>query len=64
MNKNNIETFEDLDILKLNPSIKTIYLSANPVADFPSYREKLISLLPNLEQIDHFPLKVSYNFKT
>lgn len=64
VNKNKIENFDDLEILKINPTIKTIYLSMNPVADFPSYREKLMSLLPNLEQIDHFPLKMEYNIKT
>jgi len=64
INNNKIENFQDLDILKTNPTIKTVYLSANPVANFPSYRETLMSILPNLEQIDHFPLKVTYNFKS
>lgn len=64
INTNKIENFQDLDVLKKNPTIKTVYLSSNPVASFPSYREKLMSILPNLEQIDHFPLKVTYNFKS
>jgi hypothetical protein len=33
------------------------------VAAFPGYKQKLIELLPELEQIDAVPLKVHYTIK-
>jgi len=62
LNTNKIENFADLDILKHNSTLKTVYLASNPVALFPSYRQKIMELIPELEQIDAVPIKVTYNF--
>ena len=48
-------------VWKLNPKIKTFSQSSNFVANFPNYREKLMNILLNLEQIYHFQHKVTYN---
>ena len=62
INSNEIENFSDLDILSQNPELKVVYIWGNPVAQFPSINQKLISLLPKLEQIDSTYLKVEYRF--
>lgn len=63
LNSNLIENFEDLDVLKSNSLIETIYLSMNPVARFPSYKQKIMQVLPNISQIDATMLNVDYNVK-
>jgi len=60
LNSNKIETFEDLDLLAMNQELTTVYFGGNPVADFPGYRQKLIELLPKIEQIDAFMVKTQY----
>lgn len=62
INSNEIENFSDLDILSNNPSLKVLYIWGNPVAQFPSVKQKLTTILPNLEQIDSTYLKVEYRF--
>ena len=52
MNDNQVKDFMDLDVLKLNPNMTSIYLERNPVQAFPSYRLRLKQVLPKLEQID------------
>jgi protein phosphatase 1 regulatory subunit 7 len=52
LNHNKIKNFSDLDHLKLLPLLTTIYLWRNPVADFPSYRQKIVECCPKMEQID------------
>ncbi len=57
LNHNNIKNFSDLDHLKHVPLITTIYLWKNPVAEFPSYRQKILELCPDIEQIDQTFIK-------
>jgi hypothetical protein len=63
MNSNKIENFEDLDCLKHNPELRLIYLQGNPVTEFPGYRQKLMELIPEIEQIDSFFIKQQFTVK-
>jgi len=60
MNANKVEAFDDLNVLVHNPKLNTVYFGGNPVAQFPSYREKILELLPEIEQIDAFMVKTQY----
>lgn len=62
INSNEIQNFADLNILTSNKGLRVLYVWGNPVAQFPSLRQKLISILPELEQIDAAYLKVEYRF--
>jgi protein phosphatase 1 regulatory subunit 7 len=52
LNNNNIKNFVELEHLKQLPLLECVYLWKNPVADFPSYRQKLLEYCPKLKQID------------
>ena len=55
---NQIETLDDLKLLRNNPNIKKLDLRLNPVSKHVAdYRQLLISYLPNLEYLDDRPIK-------
>jgi hypothetical protein len=60
MNSNKIETFDDLTLLAHNKQLNTVYFGGNPVADFPGYRQKIIEILPDIDQIDSFMVRTQY----
>ncbi len=60
MNSNKIETFDDLNLLAYNKQLNTVYFGGNPVAEFPGYRQKIIEILPDIDQIDSFMVKTQY----
>jgi len=61
INCNKVENFDDLDLLAFNRKLNTVYLGGNPVASYPGYRQKLIELLPDLDQIDATYIKTQIN---
>jgi hypothetical protein len=60
MNYNKIEMFDDLNLLSNNKMLNTVYFGGNPVAAFPGYRQKIIEILPEIDQIDSFMVKTVY----
>lgn len=52
MNHNNVEKWPNVDELKHNKKIDTIYLEANPIAKDVQYRSKLKLIAPCLNKID------------
>ena len=61
MNYNKLKNFADFSHIKeIACCLKTIYLQNNPVAMNPAYRQKIIELVPNIEQIDSFRLNTKY----
>lgn len=61
LNANKIENFDDMNLLAKNSELTIVYLTGNPVADYPGYRQKIIELLPKIEQIDSYFLKIQFN---
>lgn len=53
---NRVADFSEIEGLKSNPRISTVYLQMNPVQKFPDYRQKIMETLPNIRQIDSFNL--------
>lgn len=52
MNHNNVEKWQDVDEIKHNKKLDTIYLEANPIAKDVQYRMKLKLAAPWLNKID------------
>merc|ERR1719300_1053152 len=51
-NGNNVSQWSEVDKLKSNTNLLTVYLEHNPVAKDPQYRRKLKLVCPSLTQID------------
>ena len=51
-NGNAVSSWGEVDKLKANTSLLTVYLEHNPVAKDPQYRRKLKMTCPSLTQID------------
>ena len=51
-NGNNVSQWSEVDKLKSNTNLLTVYLEHNPVAKDPQYRRKLKLICPSLTQID------------
>ena len=61
LNYNKLKHYDDFkEVEKIKDSLKTIYLQNNPVSMNPNYRQKIIELVPNIEQIDSFRRNVKY----
>ena len=58
LNHNEISNFDDFQMFKYVPKVTTIYLWKNPIADVPFYRQKIVEILPNIEEIDSTTYKV------
>lgn len=52
MTKSALTTYDDLEPLRNLPSLTCIYLEHSPVAQFADYRDRLVALIPTLEQLD------------
>ena len=52
MTKSALTSYDDLEPLRSLPSLTCVYLEHSPLAQFGDYRQRLVSLLPNLEQLD------------
>ncbi|SBT33013.1 protein phosphatases PP1 regulatory subunit sds22, putative [Plasmodium ovale wallikeri] len=64
LNNNNINNLDMIKQLSNNENLKTLYLEKNIIQDIlkDNYREKIISILPQLKQLDALlinPIKVS-----
>jgi len=46
--RNNIDSIEELENLVSLGSLRILWLAENPVASMPGYRQKVVSLLPQL----------------
>ena len=51
-NGNAVSSWQEVDKLKNNTSLLTVYLEHNPVFKDPQYRRKLKMTCPSLTQID------------
>ena len=40
-----------------------MYLTGNPVSKYPGYKQKLIEVLPKIEQIDSVLIRTTINVK-
>lgn len=47
-----VSDWSNIDHLKNNKNIATIYLTKNPIEEDPAYRRKLKLMIPSLKQID------------
>ena len=61
LNHNKIADFKDFEILKYVPHVTTIYLWKNPIADPPSYKQRVMEYLKEDEQIDSFVVPKNKN---
>lgn len=52
LRNNKISDFNELTYLSELPSLQTLWLSGNPIASEPLYREKVMQLLPKLSKLD------------
>lgn len=50
--RNNIRNLAEIKYLQRLPHLKTLWLSENPCADHPNYRQLVLSMLPNLAKLD------------
>ncbi|KAH6933800.1 hypothetical protein HPB50_018279 [Hyalomma asiaticum] len=51
-NDNEIESFEELEVLRNFPKLATVYLHSNPIEKDPMYRRKIMMISPTVKQID------------
>lgn len=51
--RNNIKNLAEIKYLQRLPNLHTLWLSENPCADHPNYREYVIAHLPNLQKLDN-----------
>ncbi|OHT01219.1 hypothetical protein TRFO_32064 [Tritrichomonas foetus] len=49
---NSISDFDELNHLVNLPSLHTLWLSGNPISEDPSYRERVMQILPKLAKLD------------
>jgi len=52
LNHNGVDDWKNIELLKVNKALQTIYLEYNPLAKDVRYRSKLRDILPQLEKID------------
>lgn len=52
MNDNQVNDWNNVDILKEMKSLETIYLEHNPISKDSAYRRKIKLILPWITQID------------
>jgi protein phosphatase 1 regulatory subunit 7 len=52
MTKSALSTYDDLEPLRSLPALTCVYLEHSPVAQHPDYRQRLVALVPTLEQLD------------
>jgi protein phosphatase 1 regulatory subunit 7 len=58
-NDNQIESFEELNALKVLPLLTIVFLDRNKLQDDLQYKRKVVLALPNLTQLDGFPVMKS-----
>ena len=55
--KNNlISDLKEISYLTSCPNLKTLWLSKNPIAEYPSYRQVVIAAIPSLSKLDDIPI--------
>lgn len=55
---NSLVNFSELDKLSHHKNLIDIYLQGNPLSKDPQYRRKILLILPQLENIDGFPVSL------
>lgn len=55
-NDNLIESFEELSILAKLPVLDAVFLQRNKIESDPQYKRKVVLMLPQITQLDGFPL--------
>lgn len=63
VSSNKLESFESFEHIGELPGLKCVYLELNEVARNPSYRQKVMELVPDIEQIDNFRRNFNIVFK-
>ncbi|OQS05579.1 phosphatase 1 regulatory subunit [Thraustotheca clavata] len=58
LNDNLIDNFDQLQMLKTNTKLETLYLERNPIASDFEYRLKIQNTLPSVQKIDATPTKM------
>lgn len=53
LRRNNIKDISEVRYLQNLPRLRTLWLSENPCAEHPNYRNYVIKLLPNLMKLDN-----------
>uniref|UniRef100_A0A7S1PG35 Protein phosphatase 1 regulatory subunit 7 n=1 Tax=Percolomonas cosmopolitus TaxID=63605 RepID=A0A7S1PG35_9EUKA len=53
---NSIQDYDELKKLTAYPKLNDVYLQGNPLSRDPQYRRKVLLMIPNLENIDGFPV--------
>ncbi len=56
LRKNNISDLTEVRHLAHLPNLKVLWLSNNPCADQPHYRQYVIKMLPNLYKLDNLEI--------
>ena len=63
LRKNLISNFYEIEHLKQLSNLRELTLLENPISDLPNYREKIISMLPQLEILDQIRISDLSNKK-
>jgi len=58
LRKNNIEDISQIDNLRLLGNLRVLWLRDNPISLLPDYRQRVITILPNLYRLDENDVSV------
>lgn len=56
LRKNQISSFTEIKHLTKLKALKILWLQENPICEFPSYRSKIIEMLPQLAKLDNIAI--------
>lgn len=63
MSSNQLNNFSDFEHISEIPKLKVVYFELNPIAKNPGYRQKVLEIAKNIEQVDHFRKNFPYKLK-
>ena len=64
LRKNQISSFTEIKHLTKLKALKILWLQENPICEFPSYRSKVIEMLPQLAKLDNIAICPFHNNNT
>jgi hypothetical protein len=64
MSANKLENFVDFEEIKDMTKLNVVYFELNPVARNPGYRQRVLEIVPSINQVDHFRKNLGYKVIT
>lgn len=60
MSANKLENFADFEEIQNMKNLNVVYFELNSVARNPGYRQRVLEIVPGINQVDHFRKNPGY----